>query len=301
MLRAFFAISLCFSLLAVQAQDLSGLLSGDRYPVSMKLKDLTSEWKRVKLTLVGSGDGQGDLMKQLMPMMMLGSTMSSEPGGGESGAEAMMGMAFLNQMFGGGDKGDAAYTKGETLQIAGQTFLVTYRIKSESKDFMTLMMESMASGDEPDPSTLFGGGANADSELDLSLVNIASIARLEGIAKFDLEKELESLNKSGSSMFDMFKDMAEGMEGEATIGNEVRAEPVPLLNMSRYVYDSINEDAELRRAGVYVAQSGTKVILTGRVANASQKAKAERMARKALDEMGSNYTIENTIEVKRRR
>lgn len=240
-------------------------------------------------------------MKQLMPMMMLGSTMSSEPGGGESGAEAMMGMAFLNQMFGGGDKGDAAYTKGETLQIAGQTFLVTYRIKSESKDFMTLMMESMASGDEPDPSTLFGGGANADSELDLSLVNIASIARLEGIAKFDLEKELESLNKSGSSMFDMFKDMAEGMEGEATIGNEVRAEPVPLLNMSRYVYDSINEDAELRRAGVYVAQSGTKVILTGRVANASQKAKAERMARKALDEMGSNYTIENTIEVKRRR
>lgn len=300
MLRAFFAISLCFSLLAVQAQDLSGLLSGDRYPVSMKLKDLTSEWKRVKLTLVGSGDGQGDLMKQLMPMMMLGSTMSSEPGGGESGAEAMMGMAFLSQMFGGGDKGDAAYTKGETLQIAGQTFLVTYRIKSESKDFMTLMMESMASGDEPDPSTMLGSGASADSDLELSLVNIASVARLDGITKFDLEKELESLNKSGSSMFDaFFKDMAEGMEGEATIGSEVRAEPVPLLNMSRYVYDSINEDAELRRAGVYVAQSGTKITLTGRVANASQKAKAERMARKALDEMGSNYTIENKIEIKR--
>src|SRR3954454_17329352 len=86
--------------------SLSDLLAGSAVPHSIKLKDLTSEWRRVsigsEMTL-----GMGNMMQSMMQA--------------------------VGSMFGGGGS-DALYTRGATLKIGGEQFLVGYRLPSQGLD-----------------------------------------------------------------------------------------------------------------------------------------------------------------------
>src|SRR5690242_7872705 len=106
-----------------QGANLQDVVSGRESPLSMKLKDLNSDWKRVTIGTAG-GSGVGDMMSQIMPLAMMGSMGS----GGSKGSDAAMGMAFMSSLFGGGGGSQPVYySKGQTTIIGGETFLVAYR------------------------------------------------------------------------------------------------------------------------------------------------------------------------------
>src|SRR5262245_12876898 len=88
------------------------VLAGTSVPRTIKLKDLTPEWRRVSLageTLLGMG------------------------------GMAQSAMQGLGSMFGGGGGSDALYTRGAVLKIGDQQFLVGYRLPPQGLDFGALL------------------------------------------------------------------------------------------------------------------------------------------------------------------
>lgn len=75
-----------------QTPDFVSALSGDKHPLTIKLKDLDSSWRRMSVTKAAGMD--------ILPMLALGRS-----------------MAAIN---------DAYYTHGETIAVGSETFLVSY-------------------------------------------------------------------------------------------------------------------------------------------------------------------------------
>lgn len=182
-----------------QATSLQDVVSGKDAPLTLHLKDLGSDWKRVAIATQGSTGGMGDLMSQIMPLAMMG-------GSGPKSKDDMMGMAFMSSMFGGGNTGQPIYyTKGQTSAIGGETFLIAYKLEKPQVDFMQLIMESEKNGGkEPDMAKLMTGSkVTADSALSLSLVNVKSISTMSGIRAFDLAQELAESAKGPGGLLEM--------------------------------------------------------------------------------------------------
>ncbi len=183
-----------------QSTDFQQLLSGQNVPLNLKLKDLDGTWRHLGITSPDlQKNGLGDLMSQILPMAM----MSGNGGGGKGSSEEAMGMAFLSMLFGGGGGSSAPvfYTKGQTVTLSGETFLVAYQAPKTGINFMQLMMQSqMNGGKEPDLSKLAGGKITGDSALSLSLLNIKHITALSDIRPFDLQKEIDESGSAGSSL-----------------------------------------------------------------------------------------------------
>jgi len=122
--------------------DFRKLLSSKRFPLTVRMGSLDSKWRR--LTLGGAGGGEL--------------------------------ASFYGAMFGGG----AYYTKGETVALAGETYLVAYTVSRKPMDFASMMR----SGEPPAPPEV-----NADTQLGLSLINLRITGTLNDIRPFDFEEE----------------------------------------------------------------------------------------------------------------
>lgn len=144
-----------------QATDVKDLLSGSAAPLTLKLKDLNTDWRRFTTSATG-GDVAGAIS------------------------------SVMSAMFGGAGGGGAYYTKGQTVLLAGETFLVTYRVKSKPLDFASLMQAGPASRPKLEKLT-------PDTTLALSLLNLRAIASLNEIRPFNIQEEIaesESLAKA---------------------------------------------------------------------------------------------------------
>ncbi len=118
-LRVSLASTLLTSHLCAFAQDLTfaDVLKGDKYPITLKISDLPPDLKAVRLKV----QGEGGIMDMLMPFMGI-----AMMGGGNSSDS----MAPVMQVF------DTSWTKGETVKISGQDYLITYKMDLTSADMM---------------------------------------------------------------------------------------------------------------------------------------------------------------------
>jgi hypothetical protein len=149
----FVALLLSVTHLPAETVTIKDALAGKVAPLTMKLGDLNRDWYRINVGVKGG----------------------PEVAGGAS-------RAYLGLMLGGmGDSG--CYTRGDTVTVEGEAFLIAYRLVTKPID-MTVMMR---------------GGANAlpapekptpDSPLSLSLVHLRTVDGLSNIRPFDLEAEL---------------------------------------------------------------------------------------------------------------
>ncbi len=192
---------------AARAQEtsFSQLLSGKDVPLSLKLKELNSDWKRVStIPIGGQQGGMSDLMNQLMQAGMMSDAGKKGGGGPSDAAGAMLGMSLLGGLFGGGadSKTPSQYTKGQTVDLGGEKFLVAYQLKAEKPNLMQLALESeKQGGKEPDFSKLADSSKiSGESAVELYLINMKSIGSLSGIRAFDLAAEIAESQKAGGLM-----------------------------------------------------------------------------------------------------
>ena len=133
--------------------SLSLLLAGNRVPLTLKLKDLDATWRR--LSIAGHSDSEAMLMFY---------------------ARLMGGAASLTY-----------YTKGETVTISGETYLLAYRPQTKGSDMMVLMR-----GGSPPPPESF----TPDTLLALSLVQLRTAGSLNDIRPFNLEEEIAAHDRA---------------------------------------------------------------------------------------------------------
>lgn len=201
-----------------QAADFQQLISGTAVPHSLKLKDLDPTWRSITVaTTDQAGSSYSDMMSKLMQIGMMR--------GGGGGAESMAGMAMLGGMFGGSGGGAStlSFTKGQTVSVAGETFLVTYKLAKTGPDMMDLIMESASSGKEPDMEAMLKGSAvTGEALVGLTLVNVKSITSLGSLRPFDLPQALAEANKGN----DMLKAMGAARHMTEETATPAAPEPV---------------------------------------------------------------------------
>ena len=165
-----------------QEVTLDGVLSGRAMPASMKPADLPETYMAVKF----GGDSQGGLMDMLMgPMMMFGAMM-----GGMGGSKSDPAAAAALEVM------DLSWTDGQTINLAGQNFLVTYKV-------VMGMGEMMKMGDKPDFSAMQLRLTLMRTDQIKSLMPRPDISKAEFIkrlsAKIAIPKEDKPASKDGGA------------------------------------------------------------------------------------------------------
>lgn len=158
------------------------ILSGSVTPLTIKLKDLDSNWR---VFTAASSDYTNIL---------------------------------ATAMGGGGNK---VFTKGDTVSIGNDVFLVTY--KAEAPDMTALF----AGGGPPKPKPL-----TSDSVLRLSLLNLHALSAMDGIRVFDLKEQTVAPAKS---LLELMQEAqpSKTVTTMTTTTSGTAAEPVLLKNGSR--------------------------------------------------------------------
>ena len=142
---------------AAQAQnsDLKTLLFSPATSGPQTLKDLNSEWRVMSA--------------------------SASDSGGAGGANFMS--AWLSMMS-GAISSPACYTKGDTVNVGGETFVITYRAVTKPINMMALM--NGRGNQNPAPPEPF----TPETKLTLSLLNLKNLASFSDVHPFDLKAEL---------------------------------------------------------------------------------------------------------------
>ncbi len=183
-----------------QAVEFTDFLAGRSAPHTLQLKDLTADWRRLVIDGVpGTQEkGLGDI---LGPLMQAGMASGKGKGPGDA-AGAAAGMMIMSSLFGGGggQSGPVYYTKGQLLSMAGETFIVAYKVKKQQPNLMALAAQAGADGDAAPDASALGGKLAGDSILVLSLVNFKSVSGISDVRPFDLKREIEESASSGGLM-----------------------------------------------------------------------------------------------------
>jgi hypothetical protein len=194
-----------------QGMDFQQLLSGKEVPNALQLKDLNSDWRHLS---IGTTDAaKGGLGDMLGPLMQAGMMSDKGKGNGkDDAASAMLGMAFMSALFGGGS-GDSQkpvyYTQGRTVTVGGETFLVAYRYQKPPVNLMQLAMQADKAGKDPDASkTAADGKLTPESPLTLSLINVKTITTLADIRPFDMAQEMAESANAGGGLMDLIAQQA---------------------------------------------------------------------------------------------
>jgi|GEM_PF-5415672 len=114
------------------AAELPDLISGNRFPLTLKLRDLNNEWRGFSMS------GQYEMGDWMQTFSSLFGTSAS----------------------------NLYYTKGQTVSVGNETYLVAYRIESKPEKL------------------------TAETSLTLSLLNLRTIGSLNNIRLFNLQQEV---------------------------------------------------------------------------------------------------------------
>lgn len=293
-----------------QSTDISQVLSGKEIPLSLKLKELNSDWRRIRVSEIGKADDAGNMLNQLMQIGMMsemGNDKKNGKGGkpGEDPMAAMLGMQMLGGLFGGlfggGQKAEPAYyTRGMTVAMGSETFLITYKYNKPEMN-LAAMMAADANGEEPDPTKLMADGKmTEDSLLSLTLLNLKAVSRMSDIRPFDMQKEIEENNaEGGGGLFDLMlkEQMNKGGDAEAEAISEPEFGEDP-SEVSRQILQAVKKDPQLRTANLTVTYDGLTITLGGTVKSATLKKRAETLAKKALVEHNIRASVKNALIVR---
>lgn len=139
--------------------DFKSLLSGSSIPLTLTLKDMDSGWRRVSL---GTSSGAADPTQAYLALLT-------------------------------GSVGNVYYTKGETVVVAGETFLVTYH-RQIKIDLPSLMKEGAEIPKTPK--------LTPASPFSLSLLNLHTLSNLSDIQPFSLDQEIRDAATASQSDVD---------------------------------------------------------------------------------------------------
>jgi hypothetical protein len=144
-----------------QAPRMQELLSGREFPLTLKLKELDGEWRRIS---VGG------------PL---------EAGGRIQGSGGLPGNGTC----------DTYYTRGVTVTAGGETYLVAYQACRKPGGLAALV--AVAAGEDEEPVTaLVPELLTPDTSLALSLLNIRTVGSLSDVRGFNLDQELADNRKA---------------------------------------------------------------------------------------------------------
>lgn len=145
---------------AAQSAEMKDLLSGEKYALTLQMKDLDGQWRRLSA------------------------------GAAESGGVAQVYAA----MFGGG--GGVYYTKGETVSVATETYLIAYTLRAKPVNYMTVIRGGPGAAPREE--------LTAESPLGLSLLNLRAIGSLTDIRQFSLEEEIAAQAEMAAAAAEMY-------------------------------------------------------------------------------------------------
>jgi len=165
-----------------QASDFAQLLSGRVHPLSMQLKDLSGDWRRI--TLHGGAAAGGNV--------------SVNVSGSSEGSTSQN-----SNMLTTGGGGQAYVTRGQTVSANGQTYLAAYILPSTALNLNTLL-QAVATKTLPKMQVL-----TPESSLSLSLLNVRSIASIEDVRAFDMKSEIAQSQEAAKKLADLIKAAAE--------------------------------------------------------------------------------------------
>lgn len=153
--------------------EMGQALSGSDLPLTLKLRDLNGDWRRVSV------NGQLDL----------------------GGYTQILSVA-MSSVF--GQTGSAVYyTRGDTVTIGSETYIVAYRPPLKTVDIGGLIMEAAKAGPKMDPATiqktlmdrLTPEKLTEETNLALTLLNLRTSGTLADIRPFDLQREIAEAPK----------------------------------------------------------------------------------------------------------
>jgi hypothetical protein len=206
-----------------QGMDFQQLLSGKECPQSLKFKDLNGDWRHLSIGTTDAGKGgMGDMLSQLMQVGMMSDKEKSK--GKDDAASAMLGMSLLSGLFGGGGESEKPvyYTKGQTVTVGSEMFLLAYRYQKPAVNLVQLATEADKSGKDPDINKAAADGKlTPDSSLTLSLINIKAITTLTNIRPFDMDQEIAESAQGGGGLLDLIAQQ------QAKEAQEAKQKPAP--------------------------------------------------------------------------
>jgi hypothetical protein len=164
---------------AAQEKGLARLLSGKTHPLSLKLKDLDGEWRRVMIQKGGGVSGNIDVNVNGSTQ---GSTSQNNITGLSGGAQAFV-------------------TKGQTVSVNDQNYLVAYRLPSPALDWRALLL-AMATKTLPKVEVL-----TPETPVRLALLNLQDITSLEEASVFDMKWEIAQSQEAVQKLADLLKAM----------------------------------------------------------------------------------------------
>jgi len=185
--RLTFLLALSTALLLIPAMtslasDFAQLLSGRSHPLSVTLKELSGDWRRI--TLRGGAAASGNVAVNVS--------------GSSEGSTSQN-----NNMLTTGGGGQAYVTRGQTVSANGQTYLVAYILPSTALNLNTLL-QAVATKTPPEMQVL-----TPESSLSLSLLNVRSIASIEDVRAFDMKSEIAQSQEAAKKLADLIKAAAE--------------------------------------------------------------------------------------------
>ena len=172
--------------------DLEQCLCGKRFPLTVKLKDLTAEWRRV--TVHGNGSISGNMSVNVS---------------GNAGSAVSQ-----NNLTGSLGGGQTFVTKGQTASANGKTYLIAYHLPMAGLD-LGILLQAIATKTPPAAAAL-----TPESGLSLSLLDVGAIGSLEDVSAFDLQRELSQSENAIKALTALLK----GNEGSQKKENKPAAE-----------------------------------------------------------------------------
>jgi hypothetical protein len=151
-----------------RAEDLQSIISGAKIPLTVKYQDLDGDWRQIAV----SGMYEfGDLMRA------------------------------YGSLFGIGGNSGIYYTKGETIEVYEKTYVIAYRIRSNTQDlsFQKLFESTIGTyGSNPQctEENLSKKLLSPETDLVLSLLDVQTIGSLNDIRPFDFKQEQASAQQA---------------------------------------------------------------------------------------------------------
>lgn len=167
---------------------LRSALSGEKVPLTLQLKDLDGSWRRMIIASQGGFDASATWLTMLL----------GRPGG-------------------------AYYTRGETVSIGGDSFLVAYRVKPV--EMASLLRDPARQLPAPEKLT-------PETTLRLSLINLREIVSFNDIAVFDLQEELAGAQQAQQAQQELFGEGA----GEANSQEAASRSNLKQLSLAMVMY-----------------------------------------------------------------
>jgi len=169
-------------ILGQQERDFTELLSGKNLPLSLTLKELSADWRRV--TVQGSGAVSGNV--------------SVNVNGNSLAATSQ------NNLTGSLASSRSYLTKGETVTIKARVYLVAYHLASAGLDIGRLL-QTVAMKAQPSSAAL-----TLDSALPLSLLDLTSAGSLEDVRPFDAKEVIAESQNAVRALSELFKSQNQG-------------------------------------------------------------------------------------------